>query len=71
MKVETKEIYSEVYQILNLLGTEYTEKLPATLMNMLKEKRTINYFLALFSFFILVSIATLSTSAIATIRHIV
>ena len=34
MKVETKEIYSEVYQILNLLGTEYTEKLPATLMNM-------------------------------------
>ena len=38
MKVETKEIYSEVYQILNLLGTEYTEKLPATLMNMLKEK---------------------------------
>ncbi len=43
MKVETKEIYSEVYQILNLLGTEYTEKLPATLMNMLKEKRAINY----------------------------
>lgn len=43
MKVETKEIYSEVYQILNLLGTEYTEKLPATLMNMLNEKRAINY----------------------------
>ena len=43
MKVETKEIYSEVYQILNLLGTEYTEKLPAKLMNMLKEKRAINY----------------------------
>ena len=43
MKVETKEIYSEVYQILNLLGTEYTEKLPATLMSMLKEKRAINY----------------------------
>ena len=43
MNVKTKEIYSEVYQILNLLGTEYTEKLPATLMNMLKEKRAINY----------------------------
>ena len=43
MNVKTKEIYSEVYQILNLLGTEYTEKLPAKLMNMLKEKRAINY----------------------------
>lgn len=43
MNVKTKEIYSEVYQILNLLGTEYTEKLPTKLMNMLKEKRAINY----------------------------
>lgn len=43
MNVETKEVYSEVYQVLNLLGTEYINKLPNSLFNMLKEKRDINY----------------------------
>ena len=43
MNVKTKEIYSEVYQILNLLGNEYISKLPNSLINMLKEKREINY----------------------------
>ena len=38
-----KEIYSEVYQVLNLLGNEYIDKLPKSLFNMLEEKRNINY----------------------------
>ena len=43
MNIKTKEIYSEVYQVLNLLGNEYIYKLPTNLINMLKEKREINY----------------------------
>ena len=43
MNIETKETYSEVYQILNLLGNEYINKLPKSLFNMLEEKRDINY----------------------------
>lgn len=43
MKVETQKIYSELYQILNLLGDEYINKLPPSLFSMLKEKRDINY----------------------------
>lgn len=43
MNIKTKEIYSEVYQVLNLLGNEYIDKLPNRLFNMLKEKRDISY----------------------------
>ena len=43
MNIKTKEIYSEVYQVLNLLGNEYIDKLPKSLFNMLEEKRNINY----------------------------
>lgn len=43
MNIKTKEIYSEVYQVLNLLGNEYVDKLPKSLFNMLEEKRNINY----------------------------
>ena len=43
MNIKTKEIYSEVYQVLNLLGNEYIDKLPKSLLNMLEEKRDINY----------------------------
>lgn len=43
MNIKTKEIYSEVYQVLNLLGNEYIDKLPKSLFNMLREKRNINY----------------------------
>lgn len=43
MNIKTKETYSELYQILNLLGNEYIGKLPNSLFNMLKEKRDINY----------------------------
>ena len=43
MNIKTKEIYSEVYQILNLLGNDYIDKLPTSLINMLREKREIDY----------------------------
>lgn len=43
MNIKTKEIYSELYQILNLLGNDYIDKLPKSLFNMLEEKRDINY----------------------------
>jgi hypothetical protein len=43
MNERTKEIYSEVYQVLNLLGNEYINKLPNSLFNMLKEKKNIDY----------------------------
>lgn len=43
MNRKTKEIYSEVYQVLNLLGNEYIDKLPKSLFNMLEKKRDINY----------------------------
>lgn len=43
MKVNTKEIYSEVYSILNLLGEEYIKKLPISLFNMIKEERNEEY----------------------------
>lgn len=43
MNIKTKEIYSEVYQVLNLLGNEYIDKLPTNLISMLREKREIDY----------------------------
>lgn len=43
MNIRTKEIYSEVYQVLNLLGNDYIDKLPISLINMLREKREVNY----------------------------
>ena len=43
MNVKNKEIYSEVYQVLNMLGNEYIDKLPISLINMLREKREVNY----------------------------
>ena len=43
MNIKTKEIYSEVYQILILLGNEYMDKLPSSLLYMLKEKRDMEY----------------------------
>lgn len=43
MNIKNKEIYSEVYQVLNLLGNEYIDKLPTRLINMLEKQREINY----------------------------
>lgn len=43
MNIKTREIYSELYQVLNLLGDEYIDKLPSSLVNMLKDKRQVNY----------------------------
>ena len=43
MNVQTQEIYSEVYSILNLLGESYIKKLPISLVNMIKEERKQDY----------------------------
>lgn len=43
MNIETKEVYSEVYQVLNLLGDEYKDKLPKSFIKMIEEKRDFNY----------------------------
>lgn len=43
MNVQTREIYSEVYSILNLLGESYIKKLPVSLFNMIKEERKQDY----------------------------
>ena len=43
MNVQTQEIYSEVYSILNLLGESYVKKLPVSLFNMIKEEKRKDY----------------------------
>lgn len=43
MNSRTKEIYSELYQVFDLLGNEYINKLPTSLLNMLREKRDSSY----------------------------
>ncbi len=43
MNVQTQEIYSEVYSILNLLGESYIKKLPVSLFNMIKEEKMQDY----------------------------
>ena len=43
MEEKTKDIYSEVYSILNLLGSNYINKLPTTLFNMIEKERNKDY----------------------------
>lgn len=43
MDIKTKEIYSEVYSILNMLGESYIEKLPSKLYNLIKEEKSAEY----------------------------
>ena len=43
MNVQTQEIYSEVYSILNLLGESYIKKLPVSLFNMIKKEKKQDY----------------------------
>lgn len=43
MNVQTQEIYSEVYSILNLLGERYIKKLPVSLFNMIEEEKRQDY----------------------------
>ena len=40
MDIKTKEIYSEVYGILNMLGNNYIMKLPSSLYKMIEEKKS-------------------------------
>lgn len=43
MNVQIQEIYSEVYNILNLLGESYIKKLPVSLFNMIMEEKREDY----------------------------
>lgn len=43
MNVQTQEMYSEVYSILNLLGESYIKKLPISLFNMIREEKRQDY----------------------------
>lgn len=43
MDIETKEIYSEVYSVLNMLGDSYITKLPSSLYKMIKEEKLNEY----------------------------
>ncbi len=43
MNIQTQEMYSEVYSILNLLGEEYIKKMPAYLFEMIKEEKSPDY----------------------------
>ena len=43
MNENTKKVYSEVYQVLNILGNEYIRKIAKSLYNMLEEKRDTTY----------------------------
>ena len=43
MNVATQEMYSEVYSILNLLGSSYITKLPKSLFKMIEEEKSSTY----------------------------
>ena len=43
MNIRTKEIYSEVYSILNMLGEQYISKLPQKLYLMLEKEKSNEY----------------------------
>lgn len=43
MNIQRKEMYSEVYSVLNLLGEKYIKKLPISLINMIKDERKKEY----------------------------
>lgn len=43
MSTQTKEMYSELYSILNMLGEKYIAKIPRTLMNIIEEEKNPEY----------------------------
>lgn len=43
MELKTKEIYSEVYSLLNLLGDRYISRLPNSLYNLIKNEKLDTY----------------------------
>lgn len=43
MDIKTKEIYSEVYSVLNMLGDTYITKLPSNLYKIIKEEKSDEY----------------------------
>ena len=43
MDIRTKQIYSEVYNVILVMGQEYINKLPHSLWNMLETQRDMDY----------------------------
>ena len=43
MNVGTKEVYSEVYSVLNMLGENYIKKLPTELFKIIREEKNNEY----------------------------
>lgn len=43
MNIQTKEMYSEVYSLLDMLGEDYISRLPKSLFNMIKEEKLDSY----------------------------
>jgi hypothetical protein len=43
MDIKSKKMYSEVYSILNLLGSNYIKKIPTSLYNMIQTERLETY----------------------------
>ena len=43
MDIKTKEIYSEVFSVLNMLGKDYITKLPTKLYQLIKEEKNNEY----------------------------
>ena len=43
MNNEIREIFSEVYAILNTLGKEYIDKIPDKIYNLIKENKSNEY----------------------------
>lgn len=43
MKIKIKEMYSEVYSVLNLLGDEYINKLPKNLYKLIQQEKLETY----------------------------
>lgn len=42
-RLNDKKVYSEIYEILNILGKEYINKLPSKLYQLIEEERDKNY----------------------------
>lgn len=43
MDIRTKQVYSQVYQVIRTMGQEYIDKLPHSLWSMLETQRDMNY----------------------------
>ena len=43
MDIRTRQIYSEVYQVISVMGSDFIDKLPKSLWTMINNQRDVNY----------------------------